>query len=144
MIKSIAKKIIPTSAWNYFRLEYLKKNLKNFEPYIVEHNYCGFVLKLNIADELAMGWYDSDWPMLEEVEFLKTKTLKEGSLIFDIGAHQGLVAQVLSRSVGEQGKIIAIEANPHNASIMKKNCALNDIRNIEIVQGAIDEKDGEL
>jgi FkbM family methyltransferase len=39
---------------------------------------------------------------------------------------------------------VAIEANPHNAAIMQKNCDMNGIKNIEIVQAAIDEKDGEL
>lgn len=144
MIKAATKKIIPTFAWNYLRLQYLKKNLKNFKTYTVQHNYCGHPLKLTIADELAKGWYDCDWPKLQEIEFLKNKTLKEGSLVFDIGAHQGLVAQVLSKTVKDGGRIVAVEANPHNASVMKKNCALNSIKNIEIVEAAIDEQDGEL
>lgn len=144
MIKSLIKNIIPAPIWTYLRLKKLKTKLEKFESYIVEHSYCGYILKIVIADELAQGWYDHDWKKLPEVEFLKNKIQKKDALIFDIGAHQGIVAQVLAKTAGTTGKVIAIEANPHNAKIMKENCKLNNISNLETIHAAIAEKDGEL
>lgn len=144
MIKTLLKNITPSPVWNYLRLKYLRYSIKNFKPYVVEKSYSGFRLKTLIADGLGMGWYDQDWAMLPEIALLKDKTLINGSLVFDIGAHQGIVAEILARTVAPIGKVIAVEANPHNCDVFKKNIELNNFSNIEIVNMAIADKEGTL
>lgn len=144
MLKQIIKTAIPSFLWNYLRLKKLKYSIENFSPYIVEKNYCGFKMKSFISDGLSKGWYDRDWSMLPEVEFLKSKTLRNGSLVFDLGAHQGIVAQILAKTIEPDGKVIAVEANLHNYKTFQKNLELNECRNITIIHAAISDKEGML
>jgi hypothetical protein len=45
--------------------------------------------------------------------------------VFDLGAHQGIVALMLAREVGVSGHVVAFEPNPHNAAAAAKNRELN-------------------
>jgi FkbM family methyltransferase len=43
---------------------------------------------------------------------------------------------MLSRIVGVEGQVVALEANPHNAEIGERNRALNDIAQLKVLHGA--------
>lgn len=111
---------------------------------VVEHTYCGEKLKAAIEDPLARGWYDHDWPLLGEIRLLRQSRLKPGALVFDLGAHQGVVAMILGRSVGETGRVITAEPNPHNFEMIRKNLALNNVENVKPLQVAIGGSEGTL
>jgi len=102
----------------------------------VTHVYGGFPLSVWLTDPLAQGWYDADWAELPEIAMLKTGRLKPGARVFDLGAHQCVVAMMLSRIVGSEGQVVALEANPHNADVGERNRALNDIAQLKILHGA--------
>ncbi|MHB8470287.1 MAG: FkbM family methyltransferase [Gaiellaceae bacterium] len=80
--------------------------------------------------------------MLEEIELLRRHRLREGALVFDLGAHQGIVALVLAAAVGPRGRVIAVEASAHNSAIAALNCAENDAPNISVVAAAVGERSG--
>ncbi len=62
---------------------------------------------------MAEGWYDHDWvDVMNEITLLRKSRLKVGARVFDIGAHQAVVALLLSRTVGPTGEVIAVEADP--------------------------------
>ncbi|MFZ4715113.1 MAG: FkbM family methyltransferase [Bacteriovoracaceae bacterium] len=142
MMKEIVKKVIPSPVWNYCRLIYHRRERQNFKPYTIKKNYCGFQLLTHISDGLAQGWYGADWKPLPELEFLKNYTLKQNAVVFDIGAHQGIVAQVMGKMVGSEGKIIAVEANKHNVQAFQKNINLNSLEHVKIVHAAIAAQNG--
>lgn len=145
MIKTLAKTIIPTKIWAQLRLAKQRKTISNFKQYQVMRNIAGHKLSIMIADPLGQGWYDKDWPKLPEVEFLKQHTLKPGARIFDLGAHQGIVAQVLGKEVSPGGKVLALEANSHNAKVAKENVKLNKSEStVEILHAAISHEMGEI
>lgn len=145
MIKTLAKTILPTKIWAQLRLAKQRKTISNFNQYRVVRDIAGHKLSITIADPLGQGWYDKDWPKLPEVEFLKQYTLKPGAKIFDLGAHQGIVAQVLGKEVSPGGKVIALEANSHNARIAKENVKLNNSEGaVEILHAAISNEMGEI
>jgi FkbM family methyltransferase len=50
---------------------------------------------------------------------------KEGDMVVDIGAHIGRYTIIASKRVGANGKVIAIEANPSNFEMLKRNIQLN-------------------
>ena len=60
---------------------------------------------------MGAGWYDHDWPELPEIALLKQHGLRPGARVFDIGAHQGVVALMLSKTVGPEGFVLAVEAS---------------------------------
>ena len=74
------------------------------------HNYGAGTLKVLLVDPLSEGWYDVDWAELPEIAALRNSLLRPGARVFDLGAHQGVVAMMLAREVGERGLIVAVEA----------------------------------
>ncbi|HXH73700.1 MAG TPA: FkbM family methyltransferase [Bacteriovoracaceae bacterium] len=145
MIKTFVKLVIPARLWNKVRLARQRKLLLSFKKYQINRNIAGHDLKIQIADPLGKGWYDQDWEKLPEVEFLKKYTLKPGAKVFDLGAHQGVVALVLGKEVSPGGKVIALEANLHNSSIAIENVKLNKAEAcVNIVHAAISNEMGEI
>ena len=43
----------------------------------------------------------------------------------------------LAAAVGPEGRVVAIEAAPHNARVARRNLALNGVRNVHVVDGAV-------
>jgi FkbM family methyltransferase len=57
-------------------------------------------------------------------------TPKEGDTVIDIGAHIGRYTITSSKQVGNSGKVVAIEADPDNFQLLKRNIALNNLTNV--------------
>ena len=131
-IKTLFKSMLPTSVAQQIRRLLLNLKLRNFQARTVEHLYLGHRLKVSIRDGLAEGWYDHDWKAMPEVEFLKRGRLKTGATVFDIGAHQCLVAMVLAKVVGESGLVVAVEGTRHNAEVAVENCRINCLANVQV------------
>jgi len=53
--------------------------------------------------------------------------VKEGDTIVDIGAYIGLLTIMMAKKIGNTGKVIAFEPNPHNLALLKKNIKLNEV-----------------
>jgi FkbM family methyltransferase len=63
--------------------------------------------------------------------YILTKfTPKEGDTVIDIGAHIGRYTITSSKQVGNTGKVVAIEADPDNFVLLKRNIALNNLKNV--------------
>ena len=116
--------------------------IRTFVPRTVRHTYDGSELVIAIADPLAAGWYDADWPDVPELVPLKASRLSTGARVFDVGAHQCVVAMILAAAVGNDGRVVAVEAEPHNVRIGRRNVTTNGFSNVEVVSAAISDKDG--
>jgi FkbM family methyltransferase len=57
-------------------------------------------------------------------------TPREGDTVIDIGAHIGRYTITSSKQVGNTGKVVAIEADPDNFQLLKRNIALNNLTNV--------------
>ena len=57
-------------------------------------------------------------------------TPKEGDTVIDIGAHIGRYTITSSKQVGKTGKVVAIEADPDNFQLLKRNIVLNNLTNV--------------
>jgi FkbM family methyltransferase len=57
-------------------------------------------------------------------------TPRKGDIVIDIGAHIGLYTIIASKRVGMHGKVIAIEADPKNFEVLKRNIHLNNLTNV--------------
>jgi hypothetical protein len=78
----------------------------------VRHRYGSEEFEIEIKDPLAEGWYDHDWDELPEIAVLRRHALRPGARVFDIGAHQCVVAMLLAREVGPLGTVLAVEWIP--------------------------------
>jgi FkbM family methyltransferase len=122
----------------------LRSGVLRFRPRQVRHTYGGFALDIHLADPLGAGWYDHDWPELLEIALLGNHRLKPGARVFDLGAHQCVVALVLAKTVGPTGLVVAVEANPHNAALGQRNRDLNRVEHLHVLQAAAAEHSGTL
>ena len=135
-VKPLLNQMLPTRVSRVIRRLLLRRHIGQFERRIVGHEYLGFRLKVSLQDNIAAGWYDHDWESMPEVEFLKRGQLQAGAKVFDVGAHQGVIAMVLARLVGESGLVVAVEGTRHNAEVAVENCRINGITNV-VVECAI-------
>jgi FkbM family methyltransferase len=134
--------MLPPSILGRLRAWRIRRVISAYPPRVVEHTYGDGRLRVHLGDPLAAGWYDHDWAQLPEIPALRGRTLRTGSRVFDIGAHQGVVAMMLAREVGASGHVLAVEPNPHNAAVAMKNRELNGMTQIEIVEAAVSDRSG--
>lgn len=143
-LKSFGRSLLPRPVYRRYRAARVTRIVSRYTPRVVEHLYGGSKLRVSLEDPLAEGWYDHDWPELDEIALLRRHRLREGAVVFDLGAHQAVVALMLARIVGPTGRVIAVEAEPHNVAVAKRNAALNEARNLSIVWAAVSDRPGEL
>lgn len=74
--------------------------------------------------------------------FLDNYKPKVGDTIFDVGAGAGTEVGHFSRMVGASGKVFAIEADPSAARRLKKQVGLLKIKNVEILELAVGNREG--
>ncbi|MCX7912750.1 MAG: FkbM family methyltransferase, partial [Dehalococcoidales bacterium] len=69
--------------------------------------------------------------------------IREGDVVLDIGANIGYYALMEARLVGEKGVVYALEPVSKNFNILKRNVALNGVKNIELYQLAAGDESGD-
>jgi FkbM family methyltransferase len=142
-LKKIVRALLPESAYRTIRKRRVAKLVRNFVSYPVTERYGRHMLTLSIEDPLGEGWYGKGWPELPEVRLLTDQgALKPDGVVFDLGAHQSVVALILAREVGPLGKVVAVEAEPHNVRVSERNRDLNHARNLEVLHRAVSDGPG--
>jgi FkbM family methyltransferase len=69
-------------------------------------------------------------------------TLREGDIFCDAGAAIGYFSLLAARIVGPSGSVTAFEPSPESAARLRKNVALNDFGNVEVVEAAVSSTPG--
>lgn len=116
----------------------LRRALEHYDTRQVMHTYGTLHAKVWISDPVSAGWYDVDWPgPLPEIELLATSQLRPDATVFDLGAHQCVVAMILADRVGPRGRVVAVEANAHNCDMARRNLASNAVGNVTVVEAAV-------
>jgi FkbM family methyltransferase len=84
------------------------------------------------GDVLGPADHEADFrPVLEGL-------LPDGGVFLDVGAHVGHWSL---RLAGKASRVVAVEANPETASTLRRNIAINDITNVDVVDlAAWDER----
>ena len=98
------------------------------------------------------NYFAIDYINLKYIHFFKTQDVimeypipiimativKEGDIVVDIGANQGLYTVFLSRLVGQKGKVHAFEPDPRNFLILKHRT--RKLKNVIIERSAVGNK----
>lgn len=130
------------------KLNIIKNTLINiyffiFKRRTVKHKYSGEELEIYLQNPVSESWYDSDWIRLE-INFLRRHINLKGSTVFNIGAHEGIIAIIFSKLVSEKGKVIAIEMDSKHSKVANINCSLNNANNLKIINSAISNSSGRI
>jgi len=139
-LRSAAKLVLPQSVANQIRLAAYRWTFSRFKPYQVRRSWAGYPFDLWISDPTSESWYDHDSPEISpEMSFLAQHRLRPGATVFDCGAHQCVIAMVMAKFVGATGKVIAVEASPHNYETGVRNCRVNDAGNVTVIHAAVSD-----
>jgi FkbM family methyltransferase len=141
-LKAGVRRALPHPAYRTYRKLRVARQIRGYEPRTHQGSYGGHALAVRFEDPLAESWYGHDWPELPEIAALRSHGLVEGARVFDLGAHQAVVALMLAREVGRSGTVIAVEAEPHNHGVAEANKALNGADNLHVVHAAVGDRDG--
>lgn len=95
------------------------------------HEYGYEINKVQLVDEGTIDYarwkhpfYDTDSITQQKVNFYK-KYIKPGSLVVDIGAHEGDTTVPMALAAGKEGIVIGLEPNPHVFPVLEANAKLN-------------------
>ncbi len=133
----LARRFVPHPLYRLYRRRKIARQRAGYSERVVEHTYHGYRLRVALPDPVAAGWYDRDWPLQTELQFLTERgVLGAGARVFELGAHQGLVALILARIVGDGGHVLAVEAEEANAAAAERNARLNGAENVQLIHAA--------
>jgi FkbM family methyltransferase len=76
--------------------------------------------------------------------FLYAYTPAPGDVVVDVGAGVGDSTLLFSKLVGDQGRVIAIEAHPRSYRALARLCDLNGLTNVTPLHAAAAETNGEV
>lgn len=79
-------------------------------------------------------------PSVDHVRFL----VRPGSTIVDVGANVGFFTLKFSKWASDGGRVLAIEPEPVNLDALKRAVARSGSTNVDVIQAAAAEKEGEL
>jgi FkbM family methyltransferase len=137
MIHAFLRRTLPTRLYSRLGLVREAVARARFAPYVAARSFGGRRLSVHIVDAMGRSWYDHDWAMPAELRLLAERgRLRQGARVFDVGAHQGVVAMMLADLVGTAGQVVAVEATPHNAEVARRNATLNGFSQIIVLQAA--------
>ncbi|MDA8231271.1 MAG: FkbM family methyltransferase [Magnetospirillum sp.] len=92
-----------------------------------------------ILNELKHGFFYE-----HETSTFMLNVMRDGDTAIDIGANIGFFSTLLGSLAGKTGKILAIEANPHNAERAADHLRLNGINGTVLAVGVGDSGGGAL
>jgi len=83
-----------------------------------------------------LGSYEHD----KRVAF--ERRVKEGSVVFDLGANVGFYTLLASVLVGDRGRVVAFEPLPRNLRYLKSHLQMNRITDVTVMEAAVSDTDG--
>jgi FkbM family methyltransferase len=114
-------------------------NRQGIEDGLVPLRLDRFVFYIDAA-EFGNGWvFDSYEPA---TTFVFERMVTAGNVVADVGAHWGYFTLLAATLCGEAGRVIAFEPFPRNVSILTKNVHANRLTNVDIVPGAVSDREG--
>lgn len=117
-----------------------------FFPYFKKIQIQDISFDMFLGDTDAAHWYDAWYPNMLTSELiaiqnnLKVTTPK---LIVDIGAHHGFSTVFFAKAFPD-AKIIAIEPNTINYTLLKSNVAHNQLDNVDCIKSLLSSADNEM
>jgi FkbM family methyltransferase len=79
-------------------------------------------------------------PLITTEQYLDFAKLEYGSIVLDLGAYSGFTSIIFDQVVGQDGRVIAVDADQINIKCIKKNFSLYEKiagRKIELLEGAV-------
>ena len=119
------------------------RKVKNYSYLNLQTNYAEVFGNKLFLSKKGLGLSVSHYGTYEELEAkIMEEKIESGNLVVDIGANIGLHTLTMARIVGNTGQVFALEPDPSNFEILKKNVKINNYKNIILEQKAVGDKHG--
>jgi len=140
------RRILPARWKAALKARWADYSFRTFRPRIVQHRYGPYEFRLQIVDFDGKWWYDKDWDKsaANEIYLLNKHRLVPGSKVFNVGANQCIYSMIMAREVEPNGFVWAIEPNHNNVCVGRRNCDLNGIHNVEVIEAAVSSTSGQV
>lgn len=100
--------------------------------------HSGDKLRVDLSSSVGRSiWLRHFYKYEKDVEKTIGDILGKGDVFIDIGANVGYFSVIVSRIVGENGKVYALEAIPKLCGLLSESIAINDIKNINVLNNAV-------
>ncbi|MGO9084575.1 MAG: FkbM family methyltransferase [Candidatus Sulfotelmatobacter sp.] len=140
-VYSLIERIVPPPMARLLRGALLWKRRIQFRPYVLTRSVEGEPIPFYIGDATGKLWYGRSKVTSPELPFIRNNMISPGDLVFDVGSHHGFYAVYMARRAA---RVIAIEPNPHNMTLLQKNIALNCLNNVTVRQTAVGDSVGKI
>jgi len=142
--KQVVMRYLPAEVQKHARSLIRGLRRRRFTQRIIVRRYGDFDVTICLVDQKSASWYDQERDFEPEIAALRRHRLKPGAIVFDLGAHQGVVATALAKLVAPDGRVVALEASPRDASAARRNVQLNSCTNLTVINAAVADRVGEL
>jgi FkbM family methyltransferase len=145
-VKKLLRRVLPYWCVAMLKSLWAEYSFRRFRARVVRHRYGTYDFQLQLVDFDGESWLDKDYDdgAFAEIALLKQHRLVAGARVFNAGANQCLQAMMMAREVEPGGIIYAVEPNSHNIKAGSRNCELNDIHNVRVIEAAASSTSGEL
>jgi FkbM family methyltransferase len=108
--------------------------LKDFMKHkgVIVKDVNGFYVILNGKDDCVSYTIFTSKQWEPHVQNALKRLVKPGHKVLTLGGHIGYHALLISKIVGETGKLFVFEPNPESLKFLKANMAINDVKNCTI------------
>jgi len=111
-------------------------NRLEVDPHLIRRLFYPLILGPRTSASVIINYF-ADSP-----EVLEAFVPLPGQTVVDIGAHIGTYTILAANRVGNEGKVLAVEAHPDNYNILLKNLMLNGLKNVIPVNVALSNREG--
>jgi FkbM family methyltransferase len=140
------RRILPYQVVAALNSVWAEYSFRTFKPRVARHKYGAYEFEVELIDFDGAAWLDKDYDesAFAEITLLRQRKLGPGAKVFNIGANQCIQAMILAREVKPDGFVWAIEPNGRNVQAGAKNCGLNDIDNVRLINAAASSTSGKI
>lgn len=127
LLPSQLRHVLSRAIWPY------RHGRRFFTPYTVTKDMEGETFQFFVGDRTGRDWYDRPCinnPVWREMRFVRDQMIVPGDVIFEAGGHHGCSVILLSRWVGDDGKVVTFEPLGNNFEILERNVRLNQLTNV--------------
>jgi len=148
LINNPVRNIIKDIYYKYF---FYKIPIKWGKNYLEAKLKNGFNIKLVYSKAFDKKFYASRYYSQELISILRESNAyfryyfpKIGDIVIDAGAYEGGITILLSKLVGENGRVIAFEPCKNIIGTLRKNLSINGVENVTIIESGLWNKDTNL
>lgn len=98
--------------------------------------------KIYKDNEVFFTFKPYSFPFVMAEPYEKYFEVERGDTVVDVGAHIGKFAIPSVKKVGKEGSVVAIEPEPQNLKLLRKN--LSDFSNVSIIEKAVWKEKGKI